>query len=361
MPKKKRTTPITKKKLYKLLLTTLIGLLLYGFFALFEEVNSQRLPSSDHPAELYSNQTRDDLRITLVQAMQQAKKSIVLVIYTLTDPKIISTLRERAEEGIDVLVVCDADASRAAIKKLGSKVTTVKRISKGLMHQKILIIDDKQTWIGSANMTSESLRMHGNLIVAIESPHVAELAKANAQKMQLAAKGAPLYHQTYGLGAQTMEFWLLPDDHQRAIPRLLSIINDAQKSLRIAMFTWTRKDLAQAVIRAHQRGVDVEVVIDRNAGKGAGAEIVDILVAAGVPVSLSQGVALLHYKMLYVDDRLLVNGSANWTKAAFGKNDDCFIVLYDLNEKQKERMQQLWHAISTEAEHLEPQQMQEAA
>ena len=112
------------------------------------------------------------------------------------------------------------------------------------------------------------------------------------------------------------------------------------------MFTWTRRDLAKAIIAAKARGVDVQVVIDHYQGNGAGAPIVKLLKQGGVSVRLSQGGPLLHHKFLYVDGKILVNGSANWTKAAFTANDDCFMILYNLTDKQSERMDDLWEAIA---------------
>ena len=46
------------------------------------------------------------------------------------------------------------------------------------------------------------------------------------------------------------------------------------------MFTWTRPDLAKEIISAANRGVDTEVVIDYYAGKGAGENVVKMLVKA---------------------------------------------------------------------------------
>jgi phosphatidylserine/phosphatidylglycerophosphate/cardiolipin synthase-like enzyme len=131
--------------------------------------------------------------------------------------------------------------------------------------------------------------------------------------------------------------------------RLKKLIQGAQKSVRVAMFTWTRQDLAKTVINAAKRGVKTEVVIDHCAGKGAGAKIVKLLKDNNIDVYLSTGTPLLHHKFLYIDNKYLVNGSANWTKAAFTQNDDCFIVIHDLTDKQNEQMETLWNVILNES------------
>ncbi len=115
------------------------------------------------------------------------------------------------------------------------------------------------------------------------------------------------------------------------------------------MFTFTRQDFAQAIIQAAKRGVKTEVVIDHQSAKGASAKVVALLQKAGVSVSLSQGSALLHHKFLYIDGKVLENGSANWTKAAFTQNDDCFLILHELNDSQKQQMEKLWKVIKAES------------
>ncbi len=90
------------------------------------------------------------------------------------------------------------------------------------------------------------------------------------------------------------------------------------------MFTWTRMDFAHAVIEAANRGISVDVVIDSNQGKGASSRIVDLFKNSKVNVALSQGGPLLHHKFLYIDNNLLVNGSANWTRDALIKMMNVF-------------------------------------
>lgn len=134
---------------------------------------------------------------------------------------------------------------------------------------------------------------------------------------------------------------MLPDDPQ-ALKRIKSLINSAKKTVNIAMFTWTRKDLTQELIDAADRDVRVMAVIDNYSGKGASAKIVNMLKNARIPVSLSTGKGLMHHKFAYIDREILINGSANWTRNAFTNNDDCFIVLSPLTKAQQNKLDALW-------------------
>lgn len=342
--KRKRTL---KKKLLpskRVLLSCGISLVMLLYAWLAEAIYTVHLPDGEHPVEFYSTEMQDDLSLTMSKAIDEAKTSVTLIIYSLTDPKVIRSLREKSHSSCLVKVICDAKTSPDLDEKLGPNVKLLKRFIKGLTHIKLLIIDEKQVWVGSANMTRESLRHHGNLMAAIDSEPLAAMASAKARSLTSTKRLQCITHRSFPLGQQAVELWFLPDDPM-ALARLKGLIQTAQKSIRIAMFTWTRRDLAQEVIAAKKRGINVKIVLDRSAAMGAGEQITKMLIHAGVNVKLSQGTPLLHHKFMQIDDHTLVNGSANWTMAAFEKNDDCFIVLHPLLESQQQFLDKTWYII----------------
>ncbi len=320
----------------------------FGFYWTAQQLTSVEIPSSEQPPLLYSTQLRDDLTLTLQTGIAQAKESVWLIIYTLTDSKIIGALKKKSQEGVSVTVVCDGRASPFVERKLGPYVKVVKRFGDGIMHQKILVVDRSLVWIGSANMTGESLNMHSNLILGVMSPGLAEMVVQKAQTMPEEGKGVPFLPREFLVGGQKLEMWYLPDS-PAAVSKIKSLIDGAKKSIRIAMFTWSRRDFAEHLARAHARGIKVAVALDRYAGKGAGAKVSAYLKDQGVPVYMYQGPGLLHHKFMEIDNELLVNGSANWTKAAFDKNDDCFAILHNLTAQQQQQMNKLWEVIIAES------------
>lgn len=342
----KKNFKLTPTSIKNYVITTLIALILGCTFWSQTAVTAVRTPQPGGITELYANQVHDDLILAYTNVIDKAEHSILLVVYSLTDPKIIASLRNKSEEGISVKVICDAKASPYIDTKLGSKIETIRRFGPGLMHQKILVIDNKQTWIGSANMTTESLNMHGNLIAAMESESLAAEVMKKANTLKTEGKDESFPYTIFLIGGQEIELWFLPDN-KGAVNRIKELIRTAKKTMRIAMFTWTRQDLAHEVIAAAKRGVKTEVVIDHYTGKGASSKIVTLLKRNGISINLSRGGPLLHHKFLYIDSSTLVNGSANWTKAAFTQNDDCFIVMHNLTREQRERMDAVWNAVSS--------------
>jgi cardiolipin synthase A/B len=299
-----------------------------GYGAVYPE-----LPSGKAPVKFYSNKNHNDLRITLLRALERARNSVYISVFSITDNKIIKALQELSRRGVQITVTYDPSASNKITKFLQHDVNLLPcRPSRGLMHRKIIVIDEAEVWIGSTNLTTESLRLHGNIITGFKS-------KAAALAV---IKG--LSHENFKSGTQKMDLWLDPHEND-----IINSIEKAKKTLRIAMFTWTNKNITDSVVRAHQRGVSVEVVLDRYSGKGASKKALKQLLDNDISASLNKGSELLHYKFAYIDDKELITGSANWTKAAFNNNKESLLIIHDLTTEQIDFMNNLWHNIQNDS------------
>lgn len=324
--------------------TLIFVLITFSFGLVGYRLTHAELPTPDAPIQLYATETNQDLQITFVQAIEDADRSIHLIIYSLKDKKVINALNRAAARGVDVQIICDHNASSGLADKVGGNIKVTYRNSKGLMHQKILIVDQNLVLCGSANLTTASLKMHGNLVIGIFSPLLANdlLKKFDSMQSEGLVKTAPIIERK--INDQDLEFWFFPDQ-SRGVEKIKELISSAEKSVRIAMFTWTRFDLAEAVVSAQKRGVKVEVVLDRNASNGVSKRVADKLLEGGVDVRVNSGPELLHHKFLLIDNATLLNGSANWTKAAFTNNDDFFLILSPLNRSQRDQLDEMWKEI----------------
>ena len=306
-------------------------------------INYVRIPTEETGAILYANHAGDDLRSTFFKAIENAERSVTLIIYSLTDPRIINALNERAKNGISVSIIYDKKASSNLYHKLDKHVHAVPVKGRGLMHQKLLVVDDKLVWIGSANMTSQSLRMHDNLVIGIYSPLIAEAILQKADSFMRVGIKQEVASRKTSIGNQQIEILFLPDDHD-AVLKIKELIREAKKTIRVAMFTWTRLDFAKEIVKAAKRGVQVEIKMDSNSGNGVSSKVVDYLKSHDIAVHLSQGSHLLHHKLMIIDNETLATGSANWTKAAFTENDDCIIILNHLSLEQLSKLDAMWKA-----------------
>lgn len=342
---------LRKKTLSKITWALTALFLFFGGFWAAETALAVELPLTGEPPRLYSTQCNDDLTRTLTKAISESKQSVLIIIYALNDPSIIAALRHKAESGVPVKVLYDHEANPKTKQKLGAAVQTIAFAEKGLMHQKILVIDDAQVWVGTANMTNYSLRVHGNLVIGAEDPALAAYIKSYINSVLEKGSYQTTPYRTFSIGGQRVEMWFLPDNKE-ALDRLLGLIEEAKKTIKVAMFTWTRHDLAQAMIRARLRGVSIDIALDSNSSRGASSKVAQLLLKGGIPVIINDSQGLLHYKTMIIDDHTLVNGSANWTKAAFTQNRDCFMILYDLTMPQQKKLEKLWKAVKAESKPL---------
>ena len=112
---------------------------------------------------------------------------------------------------------------------------------------------------------------------------------------------------------------------------LLRLIDGARKSVRVQAYLLTSRTLARALIEAEQRGVDVQVLADRDMTvKGENSQIPQ-LVAAGIPVWLEVRYAAAHNKILVADPleetNVVATGSYNYTFSAQARNAENLIVI----------------------------------
>jgi cardiolipin synthase len=325
--------------LHKGVFYTLLGGICTGYIWLFFAATSPTLPRADHPLLFYSNQTRQDIKLTFCSALNAAQRSLFIMMYGITDPEVIRILSKKASQGVRTKIHYDKKASANLTKQLPFPVEASAFASKGLMHRKILIIDDAIVFLGSANFTTASLKHHDNLVIGLYSPRLACLLQQEDQQsicFEIAGKPA--------------ELWLLPDDKTAAaLNHLLDSLRQAQTSIQIAMFTLTHPLIAEALIEAKRRGVLVEVAVDYYTAQGASKKTVRVLEEAGIHVMFSRGQELLHHKWALIDHRKLITGSANWTKAAFAKNEDFLLFLPELADGHQKFLRTLWENISDES------------
>ncbi len=116
-------------------------------------------------------------------------------------------------------------------------------------------------------------------------------------------------------------FYSLDKKHNDA--ELISLINHAKQYVHFAIYEFTLQDVADALVRAKERGVDVRGIVDReNSTTPYEAPIIATLRAANIPVETQvHRSGIMHIKAL-VTENAYASGSYNWTNSATTKNDE---------------------------------------
>jgi len=121
------------------------------------------------------------------------------------------------------------------------------------------------------------------------------------------------------------------------------LIGEARKSIYVAIYSFTRDNLARALIEAKGRGVDVRVVLEGDNAYASGSDY-QLLKDGGVDVRLDGNPALMHHKFMIVDGELVLTGSYNWSTAAEDRNDENIVIIRDRHvaEAFTQEFNRLW-------------------
>jgi phosphatidylserine/phosphatidylglycerophosphate/cardiolipin synthase-like enzyme len=122
----------------------------------------------------------------------------------------------------------------------------------------------------------------------------------------------------------TIEICFAPEDDCAGFA--VRAIDRAEHEILVGAYGLTTgSGIVDALLRAHQRGVEVELVVDRTTpcGRNSG---VDLLAGAGVPVWIDHSARIAHAKTMVIDGALTLNGSYNWTRGAAANSEDLNLV-----------------------------------
>ena len=122
------------------------------------------------------------------------------------------------------------------------------------------------------------------------------------------------------------EAYFSPGDH--CVERLSNFVRGARRKLDVCVFTITDDRIANALIEANRRGIDLRVISDNDKAWDRGSDI-DRLRDAGVNLRVDHTDHHMHHKFAIADDSFLVTGSYNWTRSASKYNEENFVVVED--------------------------------
>ena len=120
--------------------------------------------------------------------------------------------------------------------------------------------------------------------------------------------------------------------------QLLTWIDAAQDQVLLEVYLFTKSSIQQALIRAHNRWVQVQVILEKNPYKAYNLnnKHFRLLQEAGIDIVWSnpKNYSLNHAKLLLIDQRAIVS-TGNMTHSLFTKNRDLILVTQDEDIRQQ--------------------------
>jgi phosphatidylserine/phosphatidylglycerophosphate/cardiolipin synthase-like enzyme len=133
--------------------------------------------------------------------------------------------------------------------------------------------------------------------------------------------------------------------------RIVGEIGQAEKEILVAVYAFTNDEIAWALVKAGQRGVKVQVVVDQEFDAANGSSKKKFLEQQRIPIrrvaglDKGNGPGLMHQKFAVIDRKIVLTGSYNWTVAAENSNDENLLLFRDagpLAEEYRKEFLRLW-------------------
>jgi phosphatidylserine/phosphatidylglycerophosphate/cardiolipin synthase-like enzyme len=111
-------------------------------------------------------------------------------------------------------------------------------------------------------------------------------------------------------------------------------LSKAKDSVLVQAYSFTSDRIAEALLNAFNRGVKVEVILDRR-GKTEKSSKATVFIDKGIPVMIDDKHAKAHNKVMVIDGETVITGSFNFTEAAEKKNAENLLIIHDRKLAEK--------------------------
>jgi phosphatidylserine/phosphatidylglycerophosphate/cardiolipin synthase-like enzyme len=270
----------------------------------------------------------------LAASIDEARLTVDVAVYSLNLTSIRNALIHAHERGVQVRVVMESDNMDGSVPQalIETGIPVLGDRREGLMHDKFVVIDRSEVWLGSMNYTFSGSYEDNNDLVHIRSTKMAEDYTKEFEEMFLDDKFGPdvvpeTPNPDFNIDDTRVEVLFSPDDGVAS--RVYDILTEAEKSIHFLAFSFTSDDLGQIIRTQAENGVDVAGVMDEGQVKSNIGTEYDLFKQAGLKVFVDSNEGLMHHKTIIIDDRIVITGSYNFTNSAETRNDENLIVIYN--------------------------------
>ena len=289
------------------------------------------------------------------RAQPEERITLHAAVFNINDPELISYLIEAHHAGVEVRLIMDGRKFRPRyswyqgddlLLKAGVPLVGIHREA-GAMHNKFVIFNGEEVATGSMNWEPRARSdNHENVIFSSHR----DVITAYARRFEVLAGGRARPREAAHRLEDEVSVTFAPDEPSHLA--VAQLIDQAQESILVSMFTakdiwWyedgRRESLLTKLIDAHERGVKVIAIIDRDiheASEYYGIEseddpIDEWLEESGVRVVRADNernrYASMHHKFVVIDDEIVVTGAYNWYYDSAYRNDEDQLVIRDEN------------------------------
>lgn len=300
---------------------------------------------------------------TLFRIIQRSKSTLDGAFFDIDALDAVDEIVKAKKRGVRVRLVTDSDnlvdkidssKVRDAIKTLQQAgIPVVGDDRSGFMHHKFMVLDGHTVWTGSTNLTPTSLYHHNNNALTIRSRELASTFTAEFERMfsdrafGSSQRPAVAPSRVMPFKSGSVQTFFSPRGGGRQA--VLDEVDKAKKRIRLMTFSFTDVDLGLLIRAKAEQGVTVEGVFDRWLAAGR-YSLFPQFKAEGMNVWLDGNEALMHHKVIIIDDATVITGSFNFSQNAEANNNEALLIIRDARELVKaydDEFKRLVHAAKT--------------
>ncbi|MDQ2690581.1 MAG: phospholipase D-like domain-containing protein [Chloroflexota bacterium] len=287
-----------------------------------------------NPASPLSLQATGGVDGPLVAAIDAARLSVDVAAYSLSLNSVRNALLRAHNRGTTVRVVMESEnmdrSDPQVMMEAGIPIVGDNR--DGLMHDKFIIIDRSELWLGSMNFTDGGAYDDNNHLMRIRSTKMVENYIKEFEEMFVDGRFgddivAETPNPTLTLDGTRVDVYFSPDDG--VLAALTPLLQGAQESIYFLAYSFTSNQLGDIVRQKAAEGLDIAGVMDDEQIRSNRGTEYDPFRQAELDVRIDGIDGLMHHKVFIVDESIVVMGSYNFSQSAEERNDENILIIYD--------------------------------
>lgn len=287
-----------------------------------------------NPASPLSPQGTGGVDGPIVEAIDAARLSVDVAAYSLSLNSVRNALIRAHDRGATVRVVMESTNMDRSDPQLmiEAGIPIVGDNRDGLMHDKFIIIDKSEVWMGSMNFTDGGAYDDNNNLMRIRSTKIVENYLTEFNEMFNDDMFGPdivaqTPNPTVTVEDTRIDTFFSPDDG--VLSALVPVLESAQESIYFLAYSFTANQLGEIVRQKAEAEITIAGVMDDEQVRSNQGTEFDPFRQAELDVRLDGIDGLMHHKVFIVDEKIVVFGSYNFSQSAEERNDENLMIIYN--------------------------------
>ncbi len=313
-----------------------------------------------------TNQTTNEsfLLTAVEQSILGSKESIEIFMYSIDSMYLVDLLNEATERGVKVDVYTDwkkrkytnlhfpKSRSKVKLHYLNKDAPELENRS-FYMHHKAVIIDNKELYWGSNNLTwfqdefdpGFMIRTQDKDFLAAINLELDNIRKGVSTIDKLSLSKYNPYLAEIEYADSKIEFWRSPGYKSYSVRnKIIEIINESKEDLKLMMWYLTDYKVFTALMSKVKQGLNVTILIDNFTVENENSVFYknlsflsqfpnvqilqdsvnqNLIDFSRVPADFN---SFFHFHTLISDNSVIVTGSNNWSYGGFFTNDELTLI-----------------------------------